>query len=147
MNKSEIAFITIVISAVAALLVNEYYFNHVEMGRLVFPLTAGGLVVGLGLIRIARLLLRPSLETGEKVESNRGRAQYSAIASCLAIFPLIWAGGFFGGTAIYIAIVMKMGGASLWLALVTAAVMTAAFYLLFMKLFQVLLPVAPLWMY
>ena len=149
MRRGALLFPALILVAVSLLLIVGLFVLEYSWTAIAFPLVAGGLLCGLCVLEMTRVLARRAATVpAERVESDQLAPHHSlsSIAWMFALAVFLYGLGFVFGPAAYLITCLRANGFS-WRLSVGVAVASLLFtWGLFVKVMGILLPIQPLWL-
>jgi hypothetical protein len=144
MSKAETIFPAAIFVIVAALVAFGYFISQFTWITFVFPFMVGVVLCALCLIELTRPF--KNSDSTATSEAPPAPLSMSSLFWMFALIVFLYGLGFVAGPAAYLLACLRANGFSWRLSAGVAAASVAVTWGLFIKVMNVLLPIAPLWM-
>jgi hypothetical protein len=145
MSRGEILFPALIAAAAAALLLLGYFYYEYSWVVLMFPLAAGLVLCALCISEMITVLGNRAETQPAMPADEAPLISYASIGWMFALAPFLYAFGFVFGAGAYLLVCLRANGFSWRLSGAIAAAALVVTWGLFIKIFGLQLPIAPLW--
>lgn len=142
MSRAATIFPAAILVAVAGVLGIGFFVLHHSWTVIKFPLLAGLVVCVLCLFELSVQLTSPAERISDETEEPLSLA---SVAWIFALLVFLYAFGFVFGSAAYLFVYMRAAGSSWRLSAAITAGSLVVTWVVFIKIFRILLPLEPLW--